>query len=393
MSKVLFDGTSMQASYGVKFHGGGEYAKFILKSAIAAGHRFDVVLDPARALDKGTTALMAENGIRTLSASSKKDIYNLIDAGAYDVFYSALPYRFTDYRCRAKLIGVIHGLRPLEIVWDRYKHKFFGSPLKRAVCYMVSKSAVLQAWAKKRRTRAFTDLLSVPGATFLTVSRHSKYALLDFFPNLKPENIHVFYSPFELPDHSAGITSGGSYGKYFLMVSCNRFEKNTWRALKAFDKLFDNGKLDGFSVVLTGASGLPFKNEVRNRTRFHFLPYVDTDELNGLYSGAFALVYPSLNEGFGYPPLQAMAAGVPVIASSATSIPEVCDGAALMFSPRNIDDLRNRILQIAGEENLRRKLTEAGHNRVKYFQELQARSTPEYLKLIFNGPTKGENRC
>lgn len=383
MSKVLFDGTSMQADAGVKFHGGGEYAKFILKSAIAAGHRFDVVLDPARFLDEDTTALMVNNGIRTHNAGSKEEIYALINQGGYDVFYSALPYRFTDYRCRAKLIGVIHGLRPIEIVWDRYKHKFIGSPLKRAACYIVSKSAALQTWVKKRRARQFTDLLAVPGATFLTVSRHSKYALLDFFPGLKPENIHVFYSPLELTHRSAEATAERRYGKYFLMVSCNRFEKNTWRALKAFDTLFDNGKLDGFSVVLTGASNLPFKNEVRNTTRFHFLPYVDTDELNSLFSSAFALVYPSLNEGFGYPPLQAMAAGVPVIASSATSIPEVCDGAALMFSPYNIDDLRNRILQIAAEDDLRRKLTEAGRNRVKYFQKLQATSTPEYLKLIF----------
>ncbi len=78
-----------------------------------------------------------------------------------------------------------------------------------------------------------------------------------------------------------------------------------------------------------------------------------------------------------------MSADTPVIASSATSIPEVCGNAAMYFSPENIDDMRNRILQISADVEKREELIKAGRERVAFLQQKQQRELSEYLALVF----------
>lgn len=381
MNTILFDGTSMQSEKHVKFHGGGEYAKFILKAALDAGYTFDVALNPDMFLDDATLEVIKKHGLNTLYVHSKEELYAAIDAGGYAVFYSALPYNYFDYSAHARFIGVIHGLRPLEIVWDAYRHKYSSTRLKAFAAWLIWNCGWIKDRFKSGKMQAFSKLLSIPRSTFITVSNHTKYALLNFFPAIDTERIKVFYSPFEtLP---CSPDAGKEAGKYFLLVSGNRFEKNTYRAMKAFDKLFSDGRLAGFEVVVTGAENLPFSREIENKHRFRMLPYVDTDRLAGLYAGAFCFVYPSLNEGFGYPPLLAMSAGTPVIASSATSIPEVCGNAAMYFSPENVDDMRNRILQISADEEKREELIAAGRERVAFLQKKQQQELSRYLTLVF----------
>jgi len=110
---------------------------------------------------------------------------------------------------------------------------------------------------------------------------------------------------------------------------------------------------------------------------------VSTDELEQLYEQAFCFVYPSLNEGFGYPPLKAMGYGTPVIASSATSIPEVCDDAACYFSPTNMDDMAARILRVSYDGDYRSMLIERGLRRVEDLQSMQVQELDIILRMIF----------
>ena len=96
-----------------------------------------------------------------------------------------------------------------------------------------------------------------------------------------------------------------------------------------------------------------------------------------------AFVYPSLNEGFGYPPLHAMSVGVPVIASSATSIPEVCGDAACYFNPTSIDDLSSRLLYVYSSDALRKELKEKGEKRVAMLLGNQDRAIEIFLESMF----------
>ena len=132
----------------------------------------------------------------------------------------------------------------------------------------------------------------------------------------------------------------------------------------------------------TGHEGLWSK--LKNQESFEFRGYVSYQELGDLYANAFAFVYPSLNEGFGYPPLYAMALGVPVIASSSTSIPEVCADAASIFSPTSYDDLASRILRLIDSEEYRDILITKGKKRVTELSNMQIKSVSDLITEILS---------
>ena len=102
--------------------------------------------------------------------------------------------------------------------------------------------------------------------------------------------------------------------------------------------------------------------------RIHFTGFVETELLEQFIAFADALVMPSLYEGFGLPPLEAMAAGCPVSVSRAASLPEVCGDAALYFDPTDHGDLASCLKRLANDESLRDSLRERGYQRVRQFQ-------------------------
>ena len=100
-------------------------------------------------------------------------------------------------------------------------------------------------------------------------------------------------------------------------------------------------------LVITGATNVKaYRKHIRNKDAFVFLGYVESKELEFLHKNAYAFVFPSLNEGFGYPPVQSMRYGVPVAASGTTSVPEVCENAVLYFDPYSVSEIKNRMIQL-----------------------------------------------
>jgi glycosyltransferase involved in cell wall biosynthesis len=116
--------------------------------------------------------------------------------------------------------------------------------------------------------------------------------------------------------------------------------------------------------------------------RVRHLGYVPAGALPALYRRAAAMAFPSLYEGFGSPPLEAMACGCVVAASSNGSLGEICDGAALSFDPRSVHDIARAIDQVVGDADLRATLREAGLQRAAQFDWLHAASryTGVYLR-------------
>jgi glycosyltransferase involved in cell wall biosynthesis len=125
-----------------------------------------------------------------------------------------------------------------------------------------------------------------------------------------------------------------------------------------------------FDLVLAGGanqrvfSGSPELTDPRYRSA----GYVTDSELRALYEHAVCLVYPSLYEGFGLPPLEAMACGCPVITSRAASLPEVCGEAALYCDPRDPADIAQAMRRVLGSEELRRDLRQRGLERSSQFR-------------------------
>lgn len=133
---------------------------------------------------------------------------------------------------------------------------------------------------------------------------------------------------------------------YILYVGNDYPHKNLKRLKLAFKKVVEDG-LDYQLILIT--------------------KFVSEQELDNLYRNASLFVSPSLSEGFGLPPLEAMARGVPVVSSNATSLPEILGDAALYFNPLDINDMAEKIKKALTEENLRKKLIEKGFEQIKKY--------------------------
>ena len=190
------------------------------------------------------------------------------------------------------------------------------------------------------------------------------------------------------PVHSEGALRrvAARYGlpsRYVLAVGTLEPRKNLTALLEAFARLRRGRAIDpSLRLVLAGARGWldePIFRTVRAlglERAVHFPGFIDDDDLPAVYSGAALFVFPSLYEGFGLPPLEAMACGVPVVTSNVSSMPEVAGDAAVLVDPRDVDGLASAIARVSGDEALRASLRAAGIARARQFSwETTARRT------------------
>ncbi|MEG3065004.1 glycosyltransferase family 1 protein [Acetomicrobium sp.] len=183
-------------------------------------------------------------------------------------------------------------------------------------------------------------------------------------------------------------TFGISNFRYILTVATIEPRKNLQRLLEAWDVWHVNLPQDIW-LVIAGAKGkdLVFRDAVFNRLppKICMIGHVPDEHLPALYSGALAFIYVSLYEGFGLPPLEAMACGTPVLTSNVTSLPEVVGDAALTVNPYDIDAIAEGIKRLIEDDNLRKELPQKGLARAKLFSwERTAEVTWSVLKEAAN---------
>ncbi len=174
-------------------------------------------------------------------------------------------------------------------------------------------------------------------------------------------------------------------GRYLLSVGSLEPRKNLKTLLAAWQTVVHELPED-LSLVISGACD----DRVFCSAGLRELPprviltgYVADRFLPGLYAGSLGFIYPSLAEGFGLPPLEAMACGVPVLTSNSTALPEVCGAAALYFDPTNPSELSRGIKLLAGDQNLQRKLSVLGREQASRFNwERTAEQTLSVLRAI-----------
>ena len=162
-------------------------------------------------------------------------------------------------------------------------------------------------------------------------------------------------------------------GPFFLYVS--RLEhpaKNHVRLIEAFDR-FKAATHSRWLLVLGGSDW--HRAEVIHAAAqassasadIRFLGFVADEDLPDLYRAADVFVYPSLFEGFGFPPIEAMACGCPVVSSTRGSLEEVVAGAAAVVDPEDVEDIARQLQRTATDEAFRRKLIAAGHQNARRF--------------------------
>jgi glycosyltransferase involved in cell wall biosynthesis len=232
----------------------------------------------------------------------------------------------------------------------------------------------------------------------LTVSEASKRDILRLF-DVPPDKIEVVYHAI---DEHFGVTPGDErvaqvreryqlHHTFALYVGSIRPHKNLLRLIEAFHELRRSG-LDDLQLLIIGdeISKLPALRRAVHRHKLHkhvrFLGYVADDTLAVLYRLASVFVFPSLYEGFGLPPLEAMASGTPVVTSNVSSLPEVAGDAAVFVDPYDVGSIVDGMRRVLTDRALAESLRHRGLRRAREFSwERSARRTLEVYRVAGRG--------
>src|ERR1700733_2035184 len=200
---------------------------------------------------------------------------------------------------------------------------------------------------------------------------------------LDAERIEVIYPG--VPEVYFGAQARPSEQPYILYLGAIEPRKNVDTLLDAWSGF---RLRSDFDLVIAGASGWAGeKTLARLAARpagVRYLGYVPENELPGLVAGATAFIYPSLYEGFGFPVAQAMAAGVPVITSNTSCLPEVAGGGALLVDPRSAAEIQAALEKLLTSPELQRELGAAGAVRARqeYRWKVCARKSLDFFSRV-----------
>jgi glycosyltransferase involved in cell wall biosynthesis len=233
-----------------------------------------------------------------------------------------------------------------------------------------------------RMERAYFWLLPrlLPRAEILaTGSEHVRAEILDRFPNRDPETVRIVltgvYPRFFLTSDQRAIEAERARRRYGLdrpyVVAVGR--RNPRKNLSRLVRAFGAAGLEDLDLVLAGPTDGPYDAALEDAIaavgagRVRQLGEVPDLLLPGIYAGAECACYVSLAEGFGVPPLEAMATGTPVLASEIPPIREVAAEAAMLVDPLDTDAIREGLRRVVLDAELRKTLVERGHVRASEF--------------------------
>lgn len=245
---------------------------------------------------------------------------------------------------------------------------------------------------KQRLYLSLMQKVQLKGATHLiAVSQATKDDLVKKI-KINPKKITVVYEGYDeklfKPIKNDLLINSLNYynlkpNGYFLFVGTIQPRKNLGRLITAFASTNNPGNL---SLVIVGKKGwlsdgvykLPKQLGIERHVKF--LDYVPLKDLPALYSGAIALTFPSLFEGFGLPVIEAQACGCPIITSNTSSMPEVAGKGAILVDPYSVDDIVKGVKQLAISKD---KLIKAGFENIKRFSwEKAAKETLRVLEGV-----------
>lgn len=379
--KILFDLVTPQAFLG----GAGEYIRRVffellcnLEKKIQVVGAIDSTIGKFAYEDLAPENLAYKNikcvdlGKNKLSDIVKEHEIDEVFIGAAQ--YWGARYKVQDLKCR--VICVIHDLQDEECGFNNI-HLF--NKLQS-----LSKLSFLKYWLRdypkvnwNRRMSSIIELYKSNKNVFLvTVSEYSKYSLR--FNYGICNRIDVLYSPQRLIEEKKVIDNSqlrdliASRKKYYLLLGGNRPLKNADRVLRAFKAYSENCNSSGYLVTI-GMETSFFNKHIA-------LPYLTAGDLNIAYKKCYALLFPSMFEGFGYPPIEAMQYGKPILASNVTSMPEVCGDAAIYFSPFYVSDIYRALCKLDNKNY--QEFSKRSLSRYKEVSERQRKDLNLLIKLL-----------
>ncbi len=283
-------------------------------------------------------------------------------------------------------ISLSNGCRKIITIHDlsflRY-HEFFSS--KR------------QLWHKIINARKLLRDADI----IVAVSENTKQDVVELC-DVNPNKVKVIYSGIGHQYHQIKNAQAQNFAfqdfalvqkkynlpnKYILYLGTLEPRKNVEGVIQAYDKLrMKNKGLAEGKLIIAGGKGWKSKNifrvwqESKYKDDIQFLGYIDSVDKVYLYNLAALFIFPSFYEGFGFPPLEAMACGTPVVISFASSLPEVAGEAAIMADPYNITDIANAMEQVLTNQGLQNDLIKKGLAQARRFS--WDKTAKEYLEVF-----------
>ena len=187
--------------------------------------------------------------------------------------------------------------------------------------------------------RVMMPLAARSSRHIITISEFSKREILKYYPFLDENRVSVIYGAADDTLFQPHANEEPSSVRYALAVSSLDPRKNFESLIKAFEGLND------CQLYIVGSANRVFsqRNNLQQHSNIKFLGRVSDDELVRLYRQAACFIFPSVYEGFGLPPLEAMCCGCPVLVSDIPVLREVCQDAAIYFNPLDINDIHTAI--------------------------------------------------
>ncbi|MFV1990476.1 MAG: glycosyltransferase family 4 protein [Acidimicrobiales bacterium] len=222
---------------------------------------------------------------------------------------------------------------------------------------------------KLRYLQLMVPLAVRAGKLVMTPSDYSRDRVVQAF-KVDPRRTYVVHHGIEALPRAGGRPDFG--GDFIFFPAMTHPHKNHGLLLNVLDQIED------IHLVLTGSKGdadSGLTEEISRKSlgsRVHHLGHVSSETLGALYSDALALVFPSHYEGFGAPPIEAMLAGCPVVASYSTALPEVVGSGGLLLDPDNPVEWVHAIQRLRGESVYRSELIAAGYAQAERFSSIEA---------------------
>ena len=384
---ILFDLVSTQST----INGGGEYVKTVflaLVSRISKHHLSAKIFAMYNSKDKMAFDDLQLKDINefenvVLVDVNNKSIPQLVEKLRIDVFFIGIAQKIAKFdnlsgiKCRT--ICVIHDMAHQEVQNVGLSKYLVQNNLKEWF-----KQYALNRWFESKR-HVNTDLygmieyLNTINTEYIAVSEYSKYSI-SYLTDISSDKLHVMYSPLKFNQMSSEISNQNlkalieKHEDYFLVVSANRPLKNALKVINAYKK-YQKDTGSNIKLVTIGYRQRPVCDG-------HIvLPYLSESDLENAYKHCYALVYSSMLEGFGYPPVEAMKFGRPVLSSNVCSMPEILGDAPIYFSPFYETDIY-RTLRIISDKNVSEELSLKSSKRFEMVQQRQNDDLEKLLNLI-----------
>jgi glycosyltransferase involved in cell wall biosynthesis len=317
---------------------------------------------------------------------SRINIRKLVPYSVYQLFFNSIPYHFF-FPDQADITHFYNNMIPCGVNGKKVvtihdlTHKAYPETMDPAL--------------KTFMDRNFKISLD-RADKIATVSEFSKGEIINYFA-VDPSKIVVIPSAvntnsyFPIKDTEILAQYKKKYaivGEYFLYLGTLEPRKNIGALIDAYH-LLKQKIPDAPRLLLGGKKGWLYESIFKKVEELGlgkdvlFLGYVPDEDVAPLMCGAVAFVFPSLYEGFGTPPLEAMACGVPVLTSNCSSLPEVTGDAALLVDPLRVESIAVGLERLVADKNLREELSRKGLERAKAFTwERAASLTLEMYKSV-----------